>query len=186
MRGQDRVRHQQWMLIEWDRVPRSSAILLAILAHFLVASLIFLSWSAGKVRILPQEYKSAQTISGAAQLAYNSKSPQPYAGPAHIRRKMRPMRVPENGSAAQVAAAQTLRTQAKQATAAITMSLRFRQIYGFSPNYDYQLAVQTRGEIPPIPADEVPPHFQQYVIVEVTIDIDGRVAEARIVAGLVP
>lgn len=65
------------------------------------------------------------------------------------------------------------------------MSLRFHAIYGFYPGHDYKLAVQTAGDIPVIPADLVPPHFQQYVIVEVTIDTQGQVAEARIVAGIV-
>jgi TonB family protein len=51
--------------------------------------------------------------------------------------------------------------------------------------HEYQLAVQTAGEIPMIPAEQVPPHFQQYVIIEVTIDTEGSVAEARIVSGLV-
>lgn len=79
----------------------------------------------------------------------------------------------------------TLREQAVKATADMTHDLRFRLIYGFSPNHKFDLAVQTAGEIPTISADEVPPHFQQYVIVEVTIDSEGHVAEDRIVAGVV-
>ena len=65
------------------------------------------------------------------------------------------------------------------------MSLNFRGIYGFNPGPDYQLAVQRSGEWPSIPAAQVPPHFEQLVIVEVTIDTEGRVAEARIVGGVV-
>jgi TonB family protein len=79
-------------------------------------------------------------------------------------------------------ALQVLREHAKQATAGMMMSFKLHQVYGFSPN-DYRLAVQTAGEIPTIAAADVPPHFEQYVVVEVTIDVDGRVAEARIVAG---
>jgi len=67
---------------------------------------------------------------------------------------------------------------------AITNSLRFYGIYGFYPDHNYQLAVQTSGIIPPVSAAEVPPHFEQYVIVEVTIDTEGRVAEARVVSGV--
>ena len=63
-------------------------------------------------------------------------------------------------------------------------SIKQRQIYGFSP-IEYRLAVQTAGEIPTISAADVPPHFEQYVVVEVTIDVDGRVADARVVAGQV-
>ncbi|HEV3036190.1 MAG TPA: TonB family protein [Candidatus Angelobacter sp.] len=65
------------------------------------------------------------------------------------------------------------------------MSIKFRQIYGFNRDHEYKLAVQTVGEIPSISADQVPPRFEQYVIVEVTIDTEGHVAEARIVAGVV-
>jgi len=67
----------------------------------------------------------------------------------------------------------------------MTMNLNFRGIYGFNPGPDYQLAVQTSGEWPSISAAQLPPHFEQLVIVEVTIDTEGRVAEARIVGGVV-
>jgi TonB family protein len=93
--------------------------------------------------------------------------------------------VTEAGSTKGSPAGQTLREQAQQATAAITTSLRFHMIYGFYPGHDYKLAVQTAGEIPVISADQVPPHFQQYVVIEVTIDTEGQVADARIVAGIV-
>jgi TonB family protein len=65
------------------------------------------------------------------------------------------------------------------------LSLKFRQVYGFSPTHEYQLALRTAGEIPSISAADLPPRFEQYVIVEVTIDVDGRVVEERIVAGMV-
>lgn len=93
--------------------------------------------------------------------------------------------MPEPGTAAGVASAQTLREHAKEGTAAIMLSLKFRQVYGFSPTHDYQLAVRTAGEIPSISAADLPPRFEQYVVVEVTIDVDGRVVEERIVAGMV-
>jgi TonB family protein len=63
-------------------------------------------------------------------------------------------------------------------------SLKLRQIYGFDPD-NFQLPIRTAGEVPPIPAADVPPRFEQYVVVEVTIDVDGHVADARIVTGLV-
>ena len=92
----------------------------------------------------------------------------------------------EPGSAQQgTSAAQVLRAEARQATAAITASINFHGIYGFYPDHEYQLAVQTAGEVPAISAAQVPPRFEQYVVIEVTIDTEGKVAEARIVAGLV-
>ena len=53
-----------------------------------------------------------------------------------------------------------------------------------SATIDYKLAIQTSGEIPVIPADELPPRFEQYLIVEVTIDTEGRVADARLLSGM--
>ena len=64
------------------------------------------------------------------------------------------------------------------------MDIKQRQFYGFSTS-EYKLAIRTAGEIPPIPATDLPPRFEQYVMVDITIDVDGRVAEAQIVGGVV-
>jgi TonB family protein len=80
-------------------------------------------------------------------------------------------------------ALETLRTHAAQATAGLMLGMKQRLIYGFSTNH-YDLAVQTVGEIPKISADDLPPRFEQYLIVEVTIDTDGRVADARFTTGM--
>jgi TonB family protein len=92
----------------------------------------------------------------------------------------------ESGSAMQGGPIQALRQQAKQETAEITQDLKFRQIYGFSLKHRYQLPGHAAGELPYISKDELPPHYEQYVIVEVTIDVDGHVADARVVTGMVP
>ena len=63
------------------------------------------------------------------------------------------------------------------------VGIKQRLTYGFS-TIDYKLAVQTSGAIPVISADELPPRFEQYLIVEVTIDTDGRVADARLLSGM--
>src|SRR5262249_44508967 len=81
--------------------------------------------------------------------------------------------------------AQRVRKEAERATVAMTDSFKFFGIYGFYPGAEYKLAVQTAGDFPSISADKVPPHFEQYVTVEVTIDADGNVADARIVSGVV-
>jgi TonB family protein len=59
---------------------------------------------------------------------------------------------------------------------------KFSQTYGFSPE-DYRFPVLTSGVLPTILASELPSRFEQYLTVEVTIDIDGRVADARLVSG---
>lgn len=64
-------------------------------------------------------------------------------------------------------------------------SLKFRQIYGFYPGHDYQLPIRKSGEIPHISADLFPPKFSQFVVIDITIDTQGTVADAHIVAGIV-
>ena len=63
------------------------------------------------------------------------------------------------------------------------VGIKQRLIYGFSTT-DYKLAIQTSGTIPVISASDLPPRFEQYLIVEVTIDTDGHVADARLTAGM--
>ena len=49
-------------------------------------------------------------------------------------------------------------------------NFKFRQMYGFSPGPEYQLAFQTAGALPVILASEVPPRFEQYLIVDIIVD----------------
>jgi TonB family protein len=152
-----------------------------------VLALIVVFWHAAGTHVVHEKYTTVQ-ISGQAHLSFSAANPKPtrsHASRFHVHRSTRPLRVAEPGNAAGVASAQALHEHAKQGTAAIMLSLKFRQTYGFSPTHDYQLAFRMAGEMPSISAADLPPHFEQYVIVEVTIDVDGRVAEERIVAGMV-
>ncbi|HEY6274495.1 MAG TPA: energy transducer TonB [Terriglobales bacterium] len=100
---------------------------------------------------------------------------------AHRSAPMAP--VPEVG-ATEGTASETLQQYAREATAAIVTDLKQRQIYGFSPG-SYEIPVWMSGDLPTISAAEVPPRFEQLLIVEITIDVDGRVAQAKIVSGSV-
>lgn len=75
-----------------------------------------------------------------------------------------------------------LQQEARRWTYDITMSLNFRRVYR---NHVYELAVLVSGDLPFISADELPPHFQSYVTVEVTIDADGLPQHVHTVAGVV-
>jgi TonB family protein len=182
MKGRD------WLRDQWQRLlgtmPRASALLLSAFLHFVALMSIVVLQHMAPVHI-STKYQTVQRISGTAHVSLNSKSTRADVPPARITRRVRQARASRPASTAEGTSGQSLREQAQQATAAITMSLRFRMIYGFTRDHDYQLAVQTAGDLPPISAEELPPHFQQYVIVEVTIDTEGRVADARVVAGLV-
>lgn len=80
---------------------------------------------------------------------------------------------------------EALRERASLETKALIQDFKFRTAYGFSTGPRYELALQISGEIPPFPAEQFPVHFEQYIIIEVTITTEGQVADARIVAGQV-
>ena len=75
-----------------------------------------------------------------------------------------------------------LQEQSERWTTDITKSLNFHGVY---LNHVYQLSVLISGDLPVISPDELPPHFQSYVIIEVTIDKDGHPAHVHTVAGVV-
>jgi hypothetical protein len=81
-------------------------------------------------------------------------------------------------------ASEALQEHAQKATAAIVADLRFRQIYGFSLR-GYEIPVWVSGDLPAISASEFPPHFEQFLVVEITIDVDGSVVQAKVVTGSV-
>lgn len=169
------------------QISRASAFLLSLAAHCIALAAMVLFWHAGRPHVLPEKFQLVQTIRPpAGHVSFSShQTASKSNSPIHMNRSRRHARTPAIESRPEGVYSGTLREQAVKATADITHDLRFRLIYGFSPNHKFDLAVQTAGEVPTISANEVPPHFQQYVIIEVTIDADGHVAEDRIVAGIV-
>jgi len=89
------------------------------------------------------------------------------------------MSTPSRGSG------EALQGEARRETAALMRSLKFRQIYGFYPGHNYELPIRKSGEMPHIPADLFPPNFSQFVVIDIVIDTQGSVADAKIVAGIV-
>lgn len=172
------------MLIEWQRVPRKSAIGWAVLAHVFLVFLLLPAREKGAVHIVPLQLKSVEVTSRKPHLVYKSKTSGAVARALPIHRKTSAP-VVSAASDAQTDALNALREQTGKGTKALTHALWFRQIYGFYPGHDYQIAFRTSGEAH-ISADELPPHFEQFVVVEITIDKDGHVADARRVSGLVP
>lgn len=166
-------------------IPSFPALVASVFSHFLVLAVIVVILRAAPVHVKTAKYQKVERISGATHFSFSSRQTQPNIRPAPVSRRPRRARAQESGAAAAGTTGEALREQAQQATAEITTSLRFRMIYGFNRDHEYRLAVQTAGEVPAISVGQVPAHFQQYVIIEVTIDTEGRVADARIVAGLV-
>jgi TonB family protein len=178
---------ERHILLPFDPAPRRPVILFSFFSHLVALALVVIVWrNTAKVHIVHEEYKVVQTISGRASLSYNSIKPkQSHTSLLHLHKSTRSAHVAETESIAHGITLQGLRERAKQATAGLMTDIKQRQIYGFSTS-DYKLATRTAGEIPLIPAADLPPRFEQYVMVDITIDTDGRVAEAQIVGGLVP
>lgn len=173
------------MLVEWQRVPRTSAIGLAAAAHLLLVFLLLPARQRGSVRLVPQELEVVRLTSKKTYLTYSAKAVAMQARRKVARYRSTRAPVLAAASEAQSAALNGLRQQASKGAKALTKALWFRQIYGFYPGHDYQLAFRTSGEVY-ISADELPPRFEQFVVVEVTIDSDGHVADARRVSGMMP
>lgn len=187
MDDQNQARNLRSLLVAWDkRVPRPWALLLAALLQLLVLPLFFLPRQTVVLTTIPETYTPIAAAGGAGPLSYSWKgSSRAGAAIPRRRRNARRSAVEGTGFAVQGSISPAERVQAQKGTAAITNGIRMRLIYGFSPGHDYQLAVQTDGQLPLISPDEVPPRYEQFVTVEVTIDAGGRVEQARVVSGLV-
>jgi outer membrane biosynthesis protein TonB len=175
--------NQQQIFVPSNPVPRVSFFSLSVLAHVIVLAVLVVRHATAP-HIVPTKFEVVQTSSGAAQVAYapppkGAPPPSPFHQP-HSKKKQR---VQQNDVAGDAAGVEIIRAHAKQATAGLMMGIKQRLTFGFS-TINYQLAVQTSGVIPTISADDLPPRFEQYLIVEVTIDIDGRVADARLTSGM--
>jgi TonB family protein len=176
--------NQDQIFVPRDPVPRVSFFSLSVFAHFLVLAVLVLRHATAP-QIVPTKYQMVQAVSGTDQVTYNPppKASPPRFSPFHVPRSKQKPRVQEQDVSGTGTALETLRAHAKAATAGLMVGIKQRLIYGFSTN-DYKLAIQTSGAIPVISANDLPPRFEQYLIVEVTIDTDGRVADARLTVGM--
>ena len=178
------IGHRQ-ILLSTDPVPRTSIKLLSLLGHVVVLALILAMRHSAGPQIVPKIYVVEQTIPRSAPLIFSPATTNPAPARAavlHTPRKARVKPPLESAQAGESTSLGTLRGRAQQATARLMADFKFSQIYGFSPE-DYQFPVRTSGVLPIILASELPPRFEQYLTVEVTIDIDGHVANAEVVSG---
>jgi len=175
--------YQRQILLCNRQVPGKALLCLSVAAHFTAVALLVVLLHATAIHFVPPQYETVQIISGSAHLSYSpprAKSGQ--TAPFVPHRAQRQSRVASNGTAPTGKALEVLREHAQSATAGMIDSIRVSQFYGFHSD-DYKLAIHTAGELPHISAAELPPHFEQLVTVEVTIDTVGHVADARIVGG---
>lgn len=165
--------------------PGLSAISLSILVHCFALVVIVLLGHAAVPRISTPQYEAIKLARGRSPLSFGKgrmatvKHSNQTASRSRLVLPAKHMAKPPNSSG------ETLQGEARRETAALMRSLKFRQIYGFYPGHNYQLPIRQSGEMPHIAADRFPPHFSQYVVIDMVIDTRGAVADAKIVAGIV-
>jgi len=179
------VLDQSQIFVPSGPVPRKSIAWLSVFVHCGLLTLIVALAHLPRPRTVEEKYL-VTNVSGTAQPTFNpdtSKgSPRPFSLPRAHRAPRMPS--PSAVGATEGTASETVLKHAKEATAAIMTGIKQRQVYGFSLNDD-ELPFHISGDFPTISESELPPHYEQLVIVEITIDVDGSVAQARIVAGSV-
>lgn len=156
------------------------AFLASVFLHLAaLAALIFLRHTAHP-HIELVKYEEVQLQTGPVYRPQNTQVGHAQGHPAPARQRRRVARAEVTEATEILEPGQPLQEQAKRWTSTLTTSLNFHGVY---KNHVYKLAVLASGDPPVISPDELPPHFQQYVIIEVTIDTKGRAAEVRKVAG---
>src|SRR5215470_2771454 len=180
------VRRQCQRFIAGATVPNARALLPSIAAHAIV--LVFLVVELQRTApliVYIGKKQVAQKLEAAIYIPPSARRSSFQINQKQSTKAVRRTQKTESDSSSNELTGEALRQQARVATKAIITNFNFRTIYGFSPFPEYHLAVQTSGQLPFISAESVPPHFEQYVTVEVTIDTRGRVADARVVSGMV-
>lgn len=172
--------------------PRASWLVASVFIHVAAfAAFVFFLRLAGQPRIQPATYIVAQISAEPIYLPQSQRvsagHSQPQGTPAHITRRRqqllsRQLRLIIPDPPQYQGEDAVLQRDAERWTSDITRSLNFHGVY---LNHVYQLAVLLSGELPVISAEELPPHFQSYVIVEITIDSEGLPAHVHTVAGIV-
>jgi TonB family protein len=187
MKVRDRLGKQWRRFIRDETVPGARMLFASVVAHGLalgLLNLLVVFERSAPVVVFPGRLQAARRVPAAAvSLPVPPKRASLQLAPKQARRVARKKLELGTASTAEGEAVEALRARAKQETTALIQNFKFRMIYGFSPGPKYQLPLQTSGEIPKISPQQLPPRFEQYVIVEVTIDAEGHVADARITAG---
>lgn len=165
---------------------RIVAGLCSLLAHLAVLALVVLWYRISGPTIVQVKSRATQVVSSRNYLAFNPAQPktnQPsiLPVPVHQRKRQLPKAAADsNGNSVAV-----IREKAKKFTAGLMQNFKFRTTYGIMTNDVYSVAIQTSGAPPQIDAADLPPRYEQYLEVEITISIDGKVVDARLITGMV-
>jgi len=165
--------------------PRVSALGLSILVHLVGLALILLVRFPAHPKVILPQVEAVQVIPTRTHVKF-----APSGGSLLARGGQRgghalrfSLKQPKFAPA--LSAGEALQQEAKRETAIMVQSYKFHEMYGFYPGHQYKLPVHSSGELPHISPEQLPPHFEQIVVVDITIDKEGKVADAQIVTGFV-
>jgi hypothetical protein len=166
--------------------PGLSAISVSILVHCLVIVVILILGHAAAPRIIPSpQYEAVKLVRGSSRVSFEKSTTATVKHSDHAVSRSRLVVPAKHISPPSSNSGEALQGEARRETAALMRSLKFRQIYGFYPGHNYELPIRKSGEMPHISADLFPPNFSQFVVIDIVIDTQGSVADAKIVAGIV-
>jgi TonB family protein len=163
--------------------PARSALGLSLLFHGIALLLFVILFSPQTPRIVPAHYEVAEVIPLKPHVTFAPNRTKIHGNGGRVAHRSRQLIA--SGRASKLTAGEALKHEAQRQTVAIMNSLKFQMIYGFYPGHNFKLPIRQSGEIPHISADLFPPHYEQIVLVDLTIDTEGKVADAQIVAGVV-
>lgn len=166
--------------------PGLSAISVSILVHCLgVVVILFLGHVTATRIISSQQYETVKLVPRRSRLSFEKGTTANVKHSDHTVNRSRLVLPAKHMSTPSSSSGDALQGEARRETAALIRSLKFRQIYGFYPGHNYELPIRRSGEMPHISASLFPPNFSQYVVIDIVIDTQGSVADAKIVAGIV-
>lgn len=165
---------------ETDR-PHALALGLSLALHVAALAIFLLARAAPPFRVSPVPLQVTNLAAPpSVHLAYGRASGTQTSLPtAKARLSIRP--VIARAPAASASAAEEVERVAEKETAAMMRGLDFKGIYGFFPGHEYKLPVRRSGELPHVSADQAP--ISQMVVIAITINSEGKVVRAHIVAG---
>lgn len=173
--------------IAWKPVPRPPALIAGILFTCLMVALCLPRLYTSNVRLKKPQLQMAQIVPKKKNVS-KSDSPVEYRqkaqGGGGVRVRPSKSKVVAKNLAPVGDGEPSLGVRAGRTTQELMQDLKFSEIHGFHAGAKLNFAYKIQGEIPQITPEEV--FYEQFVIVEATIDVDGSVAAARVTSGKVP
>jgi hypothetical protein len=178
MKGQSEVLDRQ-VFVSTDPVPSRPVAVLSVLAHLVVLAGIVVLVQVPRSRVVEQKY-IVTNISRAPHLSFSAataKGSSRSLGVPRVHRTPRMEFVPVGATEGK--ASKTVLERAQKASAAMVRDLKQ---HSFSLGA-YELPAWVSGDLPTISAAEFPSQIEQFLVVEITIDVDGSVVQAKLVTG---